>query len=160
MNRPESRGLDRCSSTPNLQWAGYLRGRYRRRDHQRQHIRLPDLRALTNIHQTTQPRPICSNPSRRRSQAPGRYCISRSVGNGFGILNSGPKSGDLVVGGGECASRQPGSAADWPVRLAGHGLRPADRPTTHCSIRAPAPGAGTSGAGWNPGQCSGLDGLP
>jgi len=59
----------------------------------------PTCEPVTNIHQTTQTATDLFDPSTTVFTATGVLHQSRG-GYGFGILNSGPKSGDLVVVGG------------------------------------------------------------
>ena len=81
----------------------------------------PTCESTTNIHQTTQTATDLYDPTTTVFTATGALHQSRG-GYGFGILNGGSNSGDLVVIGGECAVGSLASAAigtcrSWhPVR--------------------------------------------
>src|SRR5208337_1473957 len=64
----------------------------------------------SNIHQITQTKTDLFDPATTVFTATGALHQSRG-GYGYGILNAGPNSGDLVVVGGECAKGTLASAA-------------------------------------------------
>jgi hypothetical protein len=70
----------------------------------------PVCEATTDIHQTTQTETDLYDPTTTAFTATGALHQSRG-GYGFGILNAGSNSGDLVVIGGECAVGSLSSAA-------------------------------------------------
>ena len=70
----------------------------------------PTCESTTNIHQTTQTATDLYDPTTTAFTATGALNQSRG-GYGFGILDSGSHSGDLVVIGGECAAGSLASAA-------------------------------------------------
>ncbi len=70
----------------------------------------PTCESTTNIHQTTQTATDLYDPTTTAFTASGALHQSRG-GYGFGILNSGSHSGDLLVVGGECAVGSLASAA-------------------------------------------------
>jgi len=102
----------------------------------------PTCESTTNIHQTTQTATDLYDPSTTVFTATGALNQARG-GYGFGILNTGSHSGDLVVVGGECAVGSLASAAIGTSRAAN--LCGMSAQTDYYELFSPGTGAWTVG---------------
>ena len=103
----------------------------------------PTCESTTNIHQTTQTATDLYDPTTTVFTATGALHQSRG-GYGFGILNTGSHSGDLVVIGGECAV---GSLASAAIGCSEAGtLCGSAAQTDYYELFSPSTGAWTVGA--------------
>jgi len=101
----------------------------------------PVCEPVTDIHQATQTATDLFDETTDVFTATGALHQSRG-GYGFGILNSGANSGDLVVVGGECAS---GSLASWAIGTSSATACDASAQTDYYELFSPGTGTWTLG---------------